>query len=169
MPASGRHILAVQKKRRALVECRPLACVRANGLIRQIEIIISTNAILAAKRGFTLIELLVVITIIALLLSIAVPRYFGGVDRAKEVVLQEDLATMRDSIDKFYADTGKYPDTLADLVSRKYLRKLPVDPLTESAETWVVIPPDDSKKGSVYDVKSGATGTARDGTAYSEW
>lgn len=121
------------------------------------------------KRGFTLIELLVVIAIIALLLTIAVPRYFGGVDRAKEAVLHENLATMRDSLDKFYADTGKYPATLDDLVSRRYVRKVPVDPMTESAETWVLIPPADPQKDGVYDVKSGASGTARDGTLYSEW
>ena len=125
--------------------------------------------IVIGKRGFTLIELLVVIAIIALLLTIAVPRYFGGVDRAKEAVLHENLATMRDSLDKFYADTGKYPATLNDLVSRRYVRKVPVDPMTESAETWVLIPPADPQKDGVYDVKSGASGTARDGTLYSEW
>ncbi len=121
------------------------------------------------KRGFTLIELLVVITIIALLLTIAVPRYFGGVDRAKEAVLQENLATMRDSLDKFYADTGKYPATLDELVSRRYLRKIPVDPLTGSSETWIIIPPEGPRKGGVYDVKSGAPGATRDGTPYSDW
>ena len=121
------------------------------------------------KRGFTLIELLVVITIIALLLTIAVPRYFGGVDRAKEAVLHENLNIMRESLDKFFADTGKYPDSLDELVSRRYLRKLPVDPITESADTWVIVPPAYPTKGSVFDVKSGAQGSARDGTSYSEW
>ena len=125
--------------------------------------------IVTGKRGFTLIELLVVITIIAVLLTIAVPRYFGGVDRATEAVLHENLTTMRDSLDKFYADTGKYPDTLDDLVSRRYLRKVPVDPLTGSNETWLIIPPDDPLKGGIYDVRSGAGGTSRDGTSYSEW
>ena len=122
----------------------------------------------ATRQGFTLIELLVVITIIALLLTIAVPRYFGGVDRAKEAVLQENLATMRDSLDKFYADTGKYPATLDELVTRRYLRKIPVDPITDSAETWEIIPPEDTLLGGVYDVKSGATGTSRDGKPYNE-
>ena len=125
--------------------------------------------IVTGKRGFTLIELLVVITIIAVLLTIAVPRYFGGVDRANEAVLHENLTTMRDSLDKFYADTGKYPDTLDDLVSRRYLRKVPVDPITGSNETWLISPPDDPRKGGIYDVRSGAGGTSRDGTSYSEW
>ena len=122
----------------------------------------------ATRQGFTLIELLVVITIIALLLTIAVPRYFGGVDRAKEAVLQENLATMRDSLDKFYADTGKYPATLDELVSRRYLRKIPVDPITDKADSWVTIPPEDPLLGGVYDVKSGASGTSRDGKPYNE-
>lgn len=121
------------------------------------------------KRGFTLIELLVVMTIIALLLSIAVPRYFGSVDRAKEAVLHENLATLRESIDKFYSDTGKYPANLGELVKRKYLRAIPVDPITDSADTWIIIPPDDPQKGGVFDVKSGATQKARDGTSYGDW
>lgn len=121
------------------------------------------------KRGFTLIELLVVMTIIALLLTIAVPRYFGSVDRAKESVLRENLATLRESLDKYYADTGKYPATLDALVEQRYLRSIPVDPVTDSAKTWVTIPPTDPQKGGVYDVKSGARDKARDGTAYGDW
>lgn len=125
--------------------------------------------IVNGKSGFTLIELLVVMTLIALLLTIAVPRYFGSVDRTKESVLHESLATMRESIDKYYADTGKYPASLEALVKHKYLRKIPVDPITDSADTWVVIPPDDPQKGGAYDVKSGANHKARDGTLYSDW
>jgi len=121
------------------------------------------------KRGFTLIELLVVMTIIALLLTIAVPRYFGSVDRSKEVVLHENLATLRESLDKFYSDTGKYPASLDELVTRRYLRKVPVDPITDSATTWLTLPPANSQMGGVYDVKSGAQTKARDGTPYSEW
>lgn len=121
------------------------------------------------KRGFTLIELLVVMTIIALLLTIAVPRYFGSVDRAKESVLRENLATLRESLDKYYADTGKYPATLDALVEQRYLRSIPIDPVTDSARTWVTIPPSDPQKGGVYDVRSGARDKARDGTAYSDW
>jgi general secretion pathway protein G len=119
--------------------------------------------------GFTLIELLVVMAIIATLLTIALPRYFHSLERSKEAVLKQDLVTMRDAIDKFYGDTGHYPDTLDDLVTKKYLRNLPVDPLTDSAATWVVVPPDDPSKGAVYDVHSGAQGTGQDGSAYSSW
>ena len=119
--------------------------------------------------GFTLIELLVVMAIIALLLSIAAPRYFNSVDKTKEAVLHQDLSTMRDALDKYYGDTGKYPDSLDDLVSKKYLRKLPVDPITDSAATWVTVPPADAEQGGVYDLHSGASGNGRDGTPYSGW
>ncbi|WP_024303659.1 type IV pilin protein [Pseudogulbenkiania sp. MAI-1] len=119
--------------------------------------------------GFTLIELMVVMSIIALLLTIAVPRYLSSVERSKEAVLHSDLTTMREAIDKYYGDRAKYPDTLDELVSGKYLRNLPRDPFTDSAATWVVVPPEDPAKGGVYDVKSGAPGKARDGTPYSEW
>lgn len=122
-----------------------------------------------SASGFTLIELLVVMAIIALLLSIATPRYFNSVEKTKEAVLRQDLSTMRDAIDKYYGDTGEYPDTLDDLVSKKYLRKLPVDPLTDSASTWVVVPPPDADKGGVFDLHSGAPGNGRDGTPYSGW
>ncbi len=119
--------------------------------------------------GFTLIELLVVMVIISTLLTIAVPRYFNSVEKSKEAVLRQDLALMRDSLDKYFGDNGKYPDALQDLVSKKYLRSLPVDPLTGSTETWVVVSPDTREKGRVFDVKSGAPGHARDGTAYKDW
>jgi len=84
-------------------------------------------------------------------------------------VLRQDLSTLRDAIDKYYGDTGSYPDNLNDLVSKKYLRKLPVDPVTDSASTWVVVPPSDADKGGVYDLHSGAPGNGRDGTPYSDW
>ena len=119
--------------------------------------------------GFTLIELLVVFAIIALLVSIVAPRYFNSEKKAKETVLKQDLFTMRDALDKYYGDTGKYPDALEDLVSKKYLRKLPVDPITESAATWAIVPPEDTEKGGVFDIHSGAPGNARDGTPYSSW
>lgn len=124
---------------------------------------------LSPRHGFTLIELLVTMAIIALLLSLAVPRYFGRVDSAKETVLRENLHQMRDAIDKFHGDRGRYPDALQDLVTGKYLRRIPPDPITDSAETWVVVPPGDAKKGSVFDVRSGAQGNGKDGTPYSTW
>jgi len=121
------------------------------------------------SSGFTLIELIIVMAIIATLLTIAVPRYYASLDRSKEAVLKENLYQMRDSIGKYYADKGKYPATLDALASDKYLRKVPVDPITESAESWVVVPPQDPEKGGVFDVKSGAQGKALDGTEYSAW
>jgi general secretion pathway protein G len=119
--------------------------------------------------GFTLIELLVVMTIISLLLTLAVPRYFHSVEKSKETVLRDNLSILRETLDKYYGDVGKYPDSLGDLVSKKYLREIPRDPITESAATWVTIPPADTNKGSVYDIKSGAPGKGRDGRLYADW
>ena len=127
------------------------------------------NPAAIAARGFTLIELLVVMAIIATLLTFAVPRYFGSLEKAKEAVLMEDLASMRDALDKFFSDTGAYPASLEDLVQRKYLRSIPVDPVTESSATWVIVPPDDHRNGGVYNVKSGAEGQGRNGTSYRDW
>jgi general secretion pathway protein G len=120
------------------------------------------------RSGFTLIELLVVLAIIALLLTIAVPRYFGSLDKSKEAVLKENLYQLRSALDKFYGDKGKYPETLDALVSERYLRSLPRDPITESSATWIIVPPNDSRQG-VYDVKSGAPGRATDGSNYADW
>lgn len=119
--------------------------------------------------GFTLVELLVVLAIIGTLLSIAAPRYSGSADRARETVLKENLATLREAIDKYYGDTAAYPGSLDDLVAKRYLRRVPVDPVTDSTTTWMVLPPPEGKKGAVFDVKSGATGKARDGTAYADF
>lgn len=121
-------------------------------------------------RGFTLIELLVVMAIIALLLTLAAPRYFQSVQRSREAVLKENLHLMRDAIDKHYADTGKYPANLEELVTKKYLRRIPVDPITESATTWVIVdPPDKPDTRVVYDVRSGAPGKSIGGTPYGEF
>jgi general secretion pathway protein G len=122
----------------------------------------------ARSRGFTLIELLVVLAIVALLMSIALPRYFQHIDASKVIVLRENLRATRDAIDKFYSDQERYPDSLEELVARKYLRALPIDPVTGSSTTWRLIPPDDGVKGSVYDLKSGADGVAKDGLPYAE-
>lgn len=120
-------------------------------------------------KGFTLIELLAVMVIIALLLTVAAPKYFGSVDRSRESILHQDLATMREALDKYYGDTGQYPDDIQDLVKRKYLRSIPRDPITDSDITWVVVAPTNDAKGAVFDVKSGASGNGADGTAYSDW
>jgi general secretion pathway protein G len=121
------------------------------------------------RRGFTLIELLVVMAIIATLLTIALPRYFGSVEKSKEVTLRQSLNVMRDAIDKYYADNGRYPEKLEDLVEKRYIRAIPLDPITESTETWVLVPvPGAMAQGAVYDVKSGAKGNAADGKPFAE-
>lgn len=121
------------------------------------------------RGGFTLIELLAVLAIIAMLLTIAVPYYFSSVDRSKEAVLKENLNQMRDAIGKYYADKGKYPESLEVLIVEKYMRKVPMDPITESNATWIFVAPANQQTGGVYDVRSGAEGNGLDGTAYVEW
>ena len=121
------------------------------------------------QRGFTLIELLVVFAIIATLLSLVAPRYFQSIDRSKEAALQENLATLRQALDKYQDDTGKYPNTLEDLVKARYLRKVPLDPVTESVDTWVIVSPPDSKKGGIFNVKSGAAGNSTSGKPYGDF
>jgi len=127
----------------------------------------------AAQRvhgGFTLIELLVVFAILATLLLLAVPRYFTSVERSKEAVLKQNLASMRNALDQFHSDTGKYPETLEDLVRKRYLRTLPIDPITERTDSWVTQPPPgDSGLAGVYDVRSGAEGNATDGSSFGAW
>jgi general secretion pathway protein G len=121
------------------------------------------------RAGFTLIELLVVLAIVALMLTLAVPRYFPSIDKAKETILADNLRNTRDVIDQFYADRGRYPDSLDQLVEKKYLRSLPIDPITESSATWVLIPPEDATKGALANIKSGAPGNDRNGKPYTEW
>lgn len=121
------------------------------------------------KSGFTLIELLVVMAIIGTLLTIAMPRYFHSVDRSKEAVLRQNLTLTRQALDKYFGDNGKYPDSLEDLVSKKYLRSLPYDPITEDRTTWLIVAPDAAEKGAVFDIKSGAQGKALDGSEYKDW
>jgi general secretion pathway protein G len=123
----------------------------------------------ARLTGFTLIELLLVLAVIATLLTIAVPRYWASLDRSKEAVLKENLYQMRDAIGKYYGDKGKYPESLEALASDKYLHKIPLDPITESATSWIPVPPPDPQKTGVYDVRSGASGKALDGTEFSTW
>lgn len=120
-------------------------------------------------RAFTLVELLVVMAVIALLLSLATPRYFGSIERSKEIVLRQNLAQTRDALDKHFGDRGRYPDSLQALVDDKYLRSLPVDPVTGRNDTWVMLRSEDPDKSGIADIRSGAKGNARDGTAYEDW
>ena len=113
------------------------------------------------KLGFTLVELMVVLAVIALLIAVVVPDYIGRVKRAEEAVLQENLAVMRDALDKHYADAGRYPASLEELVAKRYLRSIPKDPFTQSASSWVAVPPSDPKRGGVFDVQSAAKGYER--------
>jgi general secretion pathway protein G len=129
---------------------------------------------LRGATGFTLIELLVVISMISILAAMGVVQYRNSVQRTKEAILKKDLFEMRDVIDQYYADKGKYPSSLDTLVSDGYLRKIPVDPITNSADTWETVPAEadpanPSAEPGIYNVKSGAPGTSLDGTAYSEF
>ena len=124
--------------------------------------------------GFTLVELLVVIAMITILAAMAVVQYRNSVQRTQEATLKTNLFRMRDAIDQYYADKGKYPSSLDTLVSEQYLRRIPVDPFTNSADSWQTVPaePDPanpSAEPGIYDVKSGAQGTALDGTNFSDW
>jgi general secretion pathway protein G len=121
------------------------------------------------RKGFTLIELLVVLAVLATLLTLAVPRYFGSIDKSKEAVLKENLVQMREAISRYHADKGKYPETLETLAAERYLYKVPLDPVTDSTATWIVVPPQNPEESGVYDVRSGAPGTGRDGQEYVQW
>ncbi|CAG9231663.1 Putative GspG-like secretion system X protein 2 [Paraburkholderia sabiae] len=116
--------------------------------------------------GFTLIELLIVLSIIALMMTIALPNYFHSIDASKEKILAQNLHATRDAIDRFYGDVGRYPESLEELVDKRYLRTLPIDPITDSATTWHIVPPDEPFPGKVYDIKSGAQGADSNGKPY---
>ncbi len=123
---------------------------------------------LRSSRGFTLIELLVVLAVLAVLASIVAPRYLDKVDTARETALRHNLIGLRTAIDQFYRDKGRYPQSLDDLVAQRYIRAVPMDPITQRTDTWVVIPPRESA-ALVFDVKSGADLRARDGSSYASW
>jgi general secretion pathway protein G len=131
--------------------------------------VIGKTANAPPRRGFTLIELLVVMTIIGVLLTIAVPRYFRTVQRSKETVLRRDLSVIRESIDRYYGDLGQYPDALAALVDKHYIRNVPVDPFTKSAETWLVVASEDEDHPGVRDIHSGSPDNAADGSPFVSW
>jgi general secretion pathway protein G len=120
-------------------------------------------------RGFTLIELLVVLGIVALLLTLAVPRFFPSIDGAKETILADNLRNTRAVVDQYRSDTGRYPESLEQLVEQKYLREIPLDPVTDSRETWVLEAPQDGEQGGFANLRSGAPGNDRRGRPYLEW
>jgi general secretion pathway protein G len=122
--------------------------------------------LLRERNGFTLIELLIVLSIIALMLTVALPQYFHSIDASKEKILAENLRVARDAIDKFYGDLGRYPDSLDELVDKRYLRAPPFDPVTDSATTWHILPPDEQFPGKVYDLQSGAEGATLEGRPF---
>jgi general secretion pathway protein G len=126
------------------------------------------------EAGWTLIELLVVLSLIMILTSLALTQYRNSVRTAKEASLRSDLFLMHDAIDQYYADKGKYPDSLDALVSEHYLRAIPKDPITDTSDSWqtIMAQPDPgvvSTTPGVYDVKSGSDDQALDGTRYSDW
>jgi general secretion pathway protein G len=125
--------------------------------------------VMQASRGFTLIELLVVLAIMGLLLSLVSPRYFHSVDASKEAVLAENLRITREAIDHFYSDRKRYPESLNELVTRRYLRTLPVDPVVESATAWTLIAPPPELEGRIADLRSRAPGIGRNGRPYVQW
>jgi general secretion pathway protein G len=133
-----------------------------------------TRARAASAAGFTLIELIVVTTLIVVLSTVAMVSYQNSVTRAREAVLKEDLFRLRDAIDQYYADKNKWPQTLQDLVTDGYVREIPKDPMTDSADTWQTVPAEadpsnTSAEPGIFDVKSGSERMALDGTPYTEW
>jgi general secretion pathway protein G len=124
--------------------------------------------------GFTLIELLIVIALITILATMGVVQYRNSIQASREAVLHTDLFRMRDAIDQYYADKAKYPASLDALVSDGYMRAIPEDPITKSADTWQTVPAEPepgnaTAEPGIYNVKSGAPGTGLDGTSYSDW
>ena len=125
--------------------------------------------VLKKNQGYTIIEMLTVVAIISILVTIAVPSFQRSIIRAKEASLRNSLFILRDVIDQYYADQGEYPQALEDLTDKKYIRSVPVDPFTRSAETWILIPPEGDEVTGIYDVHSGSNRVSLYGTPYNEW
>jgi general secretion pathway protein G len=121
------------------------------------------------RRGYTLIEMMIVISIISILATMALPSFQKSLVRAKETNLRRSLFIMRDTIDQYFADHGRYPGSLQDLETEKYIRQIPMDPFTGSPDSWVTIPPEGFAEGNIYDVHSGSNKVSLDGTPYNEW
>ncbi len=128
-----------------------------------------TTKFSGGNRGFTFIELIIVLSIIGLLLSLAVPRYFHSVDKANEAVLKSNLDATRAAIDKYFADKGAYPDKLEQLVADGYLNKLPYDPIVDSTTQWVIIAPSNGEKGSVYSISSSSEALSSKADPFAKW
>jgi general secretion pathway protein G len=130
---------------------------------------IATGKLVGVRRGFTLIELLVVLAIIALMMTIAYPKYFHTIGTATDAALHQTLKHTRETIDKYYGDTGRYPDSLQDLVDHKYIRTLPYDPVVQSDHAWIIVTPGEANLGGVYDLHSSAPGSGSDGMPYASY
>jgi type II secretion system protein G len=121
------------------------------------------------RNGFTIIELMVVLAVLALLVSVVTPRFIRHVEKARESVLRQNLFVLRDAIDKYSSDNGRYPDNLQVLADKKYIRRVPEDPITGRNDSWVLVMPSSQSQQGIFDIRSGATGNAQDGTAYATW
>lgn len=119
------------------------------------------------EAGFSLLELMIVVTIAGILAMLIEPSYQASVVKAREAALKQNLFTVRDVLDQYRADKGRYPNALTELVSAGYLKRIPLDPITNSIDTWQEIP--DEEAGGIFDVHSGSRLVARDGTPYNEW
>ena len=151
---------------------RPTLRIRGSGLLpRGSAVPLPRGEARGSLSGFTLIELLIVISIIGILVTLAQPHYQRAVTAAKEATLKEDLFILRDVIDQYYADNGKYPMSLENLVEKRYIRRIPKDPITGSAETWnlVYFTDEQGQQNGIFEVRSGSEAIALDGTRYSDW
>ena len=147
-----------------------MACLIVSGeLVRIVSVNGAHRPLAPRARGFTLIELLIVMAIIGMLLTLVVPRYFHTLAKARETVLKNDLAVLREAIDKYYADLNQYPETLAALADKHYVRSVPVDPFTKLADTWVVVPSEDPDHPGIRDLHSASDQKGIDGTPLATW